>query len=182
VGRPQGVFVRLAEAGAIASPVLDAGCGTGEHTLMLAELGLEVVGVDIAPTAIARARQKAAERGLSATFLVADVLALDRLGRRFRTVIDSGVFHVFRTEEEVAGYVASLHGVLEPDAVLHLMCFSDEQPGTEGPRRVSQGDLRAAFADGWRIESIEPASFEVNTPGGAARAWLARILRLPDRD
>jgi cyclopropane fatty-acyl-phospholipid synthase-like methyltransferase len=138
------------------------------------------VGVDIAPSAIARAQGKAAERGLEATFLVGDVLALESIGRHFRTVIDSGVFHVFRTDDEIARYVAGLHAVLEPEGTLHLMCFSEHEPDWGGPRRVSQRELRAAFADGWQVESIEPASFEANVGAGAARAWLARIVRLAD--
>jgi 2-polyprenyl-3-methyl-5-hydroxy-6-metoxy-1,4-benzoquinol methylase len=56
-------WIDLADAGEIESPVLDSGCGTGEHALMLAERGFEVLGLDIAPTAIERARDKARERG-----------------------------------------------------------------------------------------------------------------------
>jgi cyclopropane fatty-acyl-phospholipid synthase-like methyltransferase len=180
IGRPQPAFVRLADEGAMESPILDSGCGSGENALFLASRGFEVVGVDIAPSAIARAQVKAAQRGLEATFLVGDVLALESLRRRFRTGIDSGVFHVFRTDDEVARYVAGLRAVLEPEGTLHLMCFSEHEPDWGGPRRVSQRELRAAFADGWRIESIEPASFEANVGAGAARAWLARIVRLAD--
>jgi SAM-dependent methyltransferase len=180
IGRPQPAFVRVFENDTIEAPVLDAGCGSGEHALFLASRGLEVVGVDIAPSAIARARQKAAERAIAATFVVADVMDLAGLGRRFKTVVDSGVFHVFDPPVEVARYVASLRGVLEPGGVLHLMCFSNEQPGSWGPRRVRQDELRSAFADGWRVDSIEPAMFEVTMEGGPARAWLARIVRLPD--
>jgi hypothetical protein len=77
----------------------------------------------------------------------------------------------------VARYVASLHAVLEPEGVLHLMCFSDEEPGSWGPRRVTRDELRSAFAVGWRIESIEPADFELNGPSGSARAWLVRCRR-----
>src|SRR5439155_4357581 len=76
IGRPQPAFVRLADAGEIAEPVLDCGCGTGEHALMIAERGMEVVGVDFAPAAIDEARRKAAERGLSVDFQVADALDL----------------------------------------------------------------------------------------------------------
>jgi cyclopropane fatty-acyl-phospholipid synthase-like methyltransferase len=177
IGRPQPVFVRLAEAGLIQSPVLDSGCGSGEQALFLASRGLEVVGVDIAPSAIAKAREKAAARGVSVTFLVGDVMELESLGRRFRTVIDSGVFHVFETTCEVTRYVASLHAVLEPEGMLHLMCFSDEEPGSWGPRRVPRDELRVAFADGWQIESIEPAAFEINAPSASARAWLVRCRR-----
>ena len=74
IGRPQPAFVRLADSGEIAEPVLDCGCGTGEHALMIAERGMEVVGVDFAPAAIEVARSKAAERGLNVDFRVTNAL------------------------------------------------------------------------------------------------------------
>jgi SAM-dependent methyltransferase len=183
IGRAQPAFVALADAGEIGSPVLDSGCGTGENALMLAERGLEVVGVDVAPNAIAQARVKAAERGLSVEFLVRDVLNLvgvtDRTGKPpFVAVVDSGCFHVF-DDAERARYVHSLAAVVRPGGVVHLLCFSDQVPGTLGPRRVSQAELRSAFADGWTVERIEDASFDVNPdfPLGKPHAWLARIVR-----
>jgi SAM-dependent methyltransferase len=178
IGRPQPVFVVLADAGEITSPVLDSGCGTGEHALMLAERGLAVVGVDIAPTAIGRARQKAAERGLTVRFEVGDVLALDRLELSFATIIDSGVFHTF-DDTDRPSYVRSLASVLESGGVLHLLCFSESTPGTWGPRRVTQAELSDAFSDGWRIDRIEGARFDVRErfEGGQPHAWLARIVR-----
>ena len=181
VGHPQSAFVRLADAGAMASPVLDAGCGTGEHALYFAAKGIEAVGVDFSPVAIEAARGKAAARGLTVDFIVHDVLDLGSLGKQFQSVVDSGTFHVFNVESDVRRYVEGLWSVLSPAGVLHLLCFSDAQPGDVGPRRVSQADLRGAFADGWSIESVEPATFEVNPPIGPAKAWLARIVRLEDR-
>jgi SAM-dependent methyltransferase len=181
VGHPQSVFVRLADAGAIESPVLDAGCGTGEHALYFSSRGIEAVGVDFSPVAIEAARAKAAARGLAVEFIVHDVLDLGSLGQQFHSVVDSGTFHVFNVESDVRRYVEGLRTALAPAGALHLLCFSDAQPGEFGPRRVSQADLRAAFAHGWSVESIEPATFEVNPPIGPAKAWLARIVRLEDR-
>ena len=178
IGRPQSVWIQLADAGEMIPPILDSGCGTGEHTLLLAERGLEVLGIDIAPAAVEAARAKATRRGVNATFEVDDVLALDRLGRRFATVIDSGVFHVFDDSDRVQ-YVASLTAVLDPGGVLHLLCFSEHTPGTTGPRRVTQAELRAAFAVGWQVERIETSQFEVRKDYAPepAHAWLARIIR-----
>src|SRR6266700_6635446 len=65
IGRPQPAFLSLAEAGALRGRVLDAGCGTGEHALMAAGTGLDATGIDLAPTAIRLARQKAAARNLT---------------------------------------------------------------------------------------------------------------------
>ena len=53
IGRSPPAFAELAERGLLAGRVLDAGCGTGEHALMAAALGLEATGFDVAATAIA---------------------------------------------------------------------------------------------------------------------------------
>ncbi len=178
IGRPQPAFARMAEAGLLTGRVLDAGCGTGEHTLLAAAHGAEATGVDAAPTAIERARAKAAERGLTARFEVADVLDLGRVGQTFDTLIDSGVFHVF-SDEDRPRYVGSLARVLRDGGMCYLMCFSDRQPGSWGPRRVTQDELRAAFSDGWQVVSIEPDTFEINPVDGntTVQAWRARIRR-----
>jgi cyclopropane fatty-acyl-phospholipid synthase-like methyltransferase len=178
IGRPQPVFERLAESGLLVGRVLDAGCGTGEHTLLAAAHGADATGVDAAPTAIERAKAKAAQRGLKARFEVADVLDLGRLGAAFDTVIDSGVFHVF-SDDDRARYVGSLGAVLRDGGMCYLMCFSDRQPGTWGPRRVTQDELRAAFSDGWQVVSITAETFEVNPIEGSTtvQAWLAGIRR-----
>jgi SAM-dependent methyltransferase len=178
IGRPQPAFVRLADEGRLTGRLLDAGCGTGENALLAASRGADVTGIDVAPTAIARARAKAAGRGLTARFEVGDALDLGRLGLTADTVIDSGVFHIFGDDDR-ARYVASLAAALRPGGACYLMCFSDRQPGTWGPRRVSSGELRAAFSDGWAIESITADAFEINPVGGATQvhAWLAAIRR-----
>jgi SAM-dependent methyltransferase len=178
VGHPQPAWVRLADADELASPVLDCGCGTGENSLLAAERGLEVLGVDISSVAIDRARAKARDRNLDAEFEVGDALALDRLGRTFATVIDSALFHVL-DDDQRPSYERSLTSVLRPYGVLHLLCFSEHTPGDEGPRRVTQAELRSTFAEGWEVERVEPARIEVSPdfPYPWPHAWLARIVR-----
>ena len=180
IGRPQPAFVRLVEGGLLSGRLLDAGCGTGEQTLLAASHGADAMGIDVSVRAIELARGKAAERGLTARFEVADALRLGDLGLMFDVVLDSGVFHVFDDKDRVK-YVASLASVLRDGGYCHLLCFSDRQPGTLGPRRVRQDELRAAFSDGWRIVSIEAATFELNESGlgiSLAQAWLADIQRV----
>jgi SAM-dependent methyltransferase len=178
IGRPQPVFAALLEGGAIRGRVLDAGCGTGEHTLMVAAQGLDATGIDASPRAIEIANGKARERGVRARFLVQDALLLADLGEDFDTVLDSGLFHVF-DDERRARYVSALAAVVKPGGSLLLACFSDRQPGEWGPRRIRQGDLRQAFANGWVVESIEPARFQTNLDPPGAEAWLARITARP---
>jgi SAM-dependent methyltransferase len=176
IGRPQPVFARLAETGAITGRVLDAGCGTGEHVLMAAAAGLDATGIDAAPSAIAAASRKATDRGLSARFLVWDAMRLAELGEQFDTVLDSGLFHVL-SDENRERYVDALRAVVRPGGTYLMCCFSDRQPGDWGPRRVRQDEVRAAFGDGWRIESIEAAEFEINLNPSVALAWLSTITR-----
>lgn len=176
VGHPQPVFVRLADAGLITGRVLDAGCGTGENALMLAARGLTVTGIDAAVSAIAAAQEKAAVRGVSVHFQVGDALRLGDLGQRFDTAIDSALFHVF-DDERRALYVHSLAAVLRPRGRLFLLCFSDLEPGDWGPRRVREDELRAAFAEGWAIDSIERERYSTVVEAGQAHALLMAATR-----
>ena len=178
VGRPQPAVARLAAEGGFAGAVLDAGCGTGENALHLASLGLSVLGVDVAETALAIARAKAADRGLEVEFAVADALRLERLGRRFATVLDCGLFHGFDGEER-PGYVASLASVTERDGSLYVLCFSDVGPNP-GPHPVSEEELRAAFnpSSGWKVAAIEADRLQTRFHDDGAPAWLATIKRI----
>jgi SAM-dependent methyltransferase len=178
VGRPQPAIARLAAAGGFAGAVLDAGCGTGENALHLASLGLSVLGVDVAETALAIARAKAEERGIEVEFAVADALRLERLGRRFATVLDCGLFHTLDGDERPA-YVASLASVTERDGALYVLCFSDVGPDP-GPHPVSQEELRAALnpSSGWRVAAIEPDRLQTRFHDDGAPAWLATVKRL----
>jgi cyclopropane fatty-acyl-phospholipid synthase-like methyltransferase len=175
---PQAPFAALALTGRL----LDAGCGSGENALHFAARGLDVTGIDFVEPAIALARAKAAERTLKATFLVRDALTLAAWDERFDHAIDSGLFHVF-SDADRATYVRGLETVVKSGGTLHLLCFSDATPGTEGPRRVTRRELEASFAR-WTIEAIEPRRFEVRpewqkqlfgeeTP----HAWFLRAVR-----
>src|SRR5258708_5967942 len=160
IGKPQGAIAESVDL--VTSPVLDAGCGTGENALFLAASGHHVTGIDFVDEAIRMARRKAAERGLTVEFQVKDAMTLGDWDKRFATVIDSGLFHVFSDEDRVR-YVAVLTHVTEAGGRLLLLCFSDEEPGTQGPRRVSQRGIPAAFGEGWTGEEI-PARHAVARP------------------
>ena len=178
IGGPQPAFVALAEQGVIQGSVLDAGCGTGENALYFASLGHETWGIDAAAAAVEQARQKASERGLAVEFRVHDALALEELGRMFDTVTDSGLFHVFGDEDR-ARYVESLGHVLGSGGRYFMLCFSDRQPGSFPlPRRVTQEEIRAAFANGWQVDEIVEARFAQRLFPEGARAWRCSITRL----
>jgi cyclopropane fatty-acyl-phospholipid synthase-like methyltransferase len=182
IGKPQRVFIEIADL--ITGSVLDVGCGTGENALFLAERGHRVTGIDFLEKPIAEAKTKAQARGLQATFLVMDALHLDDIPEVFDSVIDCGLFHVF-SDEDRQRYVQGLASVVKPGGSLIVLCFSDKEPPGDGPRRVSQQDLKDVFVEGWQIESIQEARFEVRPDlediqfsEGGPHAWLSVIRRI----
>jgi len=176
IGRPQLAITRLEEAGRFGKNVLDVGCGTGENALYLAAHDHEVTGIDASATAIERARRKAEERGLDVRFERHDALRLGRMRRFFDSVIDCGLFHVFSDTQRLS-YAESLAAALKPGGRCFILCFSEAETRTGGPRRVSADEIRSAFTDVWTVESIEPAQLEANLWETPIRAWLATLRR-----
>ena len=109
IGKPQKALIEVADQ--ITGSILDSGCGTGENALFFANRGHKVTGIDFLAEPINRAKQKAADRGLKATFLVMDALALKDLPKVFDSVIDSGLFHVFN-DDDCRRYVEGLATIL----------------------------------------------------------------------
>jgi 2-polyprenyl-3-methyl-5-hydroxy-6-metoxy-1,4-benzoquinol methylase len=177
IGRPQKDIIRVAENGEISGRVLDAGCGTGENALYLASLGFEVWGIDAAPSALKKAKEKAKKRGITVNFLVFDALKLQLLRNKFDTIIDCGLFHVLSDNERPI-FASSLSSALYPSGKYFMLCFSEHEPGSYGPRRVTQAEISAAFSKGWKINYIREAEFETTFSSEGVKAWLSSITRL----
>ena len=172
-GRPQKGLIDVPLHGR----VLDIGCGTGEHALMAASRGFDATGIDSAAKAIAIAENKAAERGVHARFVVWNALALGRLGEQFDTVLDCGLFHVF-SDADRARYVESLAAAVPDGGRFFMLCFSNAEPGEWGPRRIKRQEIALSFAQGWRIDAIEPAEIEINVDPKGAQGWRASLTRV----
>jgi cyclopropane fatty-acyl-phospholipid synthase-like methyltransferase len=163
-------------AGDLKSPILDVGCGTGENALYVAGLGHEVLGIDIVPAAIEKALAKASERSLAADFRVWNAMKLQDLGRKFNSVIDSGFFHTLSDEERPA-FAETLASVLNPGGKYFMLCFSEFEPGSWGPRRVTQQEIRDTFGQGWQIDFIRPMRFHTNLDDPqCCKGWLSSIM------
>lgn len=181
IGTPQPEVVALAEQGLLSGKLLDSGCGTGEHSLLAAQYGASVAGVDISRRAVDTARCKADDRGLDVTFSVVNMLKPAPFSDgAFDTVLDSGVFHSFDGDEQRT-YVENLTRVTRPGGRLHLICFSEHQPGEGewGPRRITQAEIRTAFAGAWSVEEISPAIYCINEfhDTTEVKAWRAHLRR-----
>jgi SAM-dependent methyltransferase len=160
--------------------VLDIGCGLGDNAIYLAKNGHTVTGLDISPTALTTAEQRAKDAGVDVKFAVADSTKLDGYTDAFDTVIDSGLFHSL-DEEGRRRYVAAVHRASRPGATLLLSCFSDANPaGKEWRPAVSEATLRDVLgAAGWDIVWLEPASLRGELDGAPVEMafWYLRAQR-----
>lgn len=181
IGASQPAIEVLLDEYPATGPVLDVGCGSGDHAVALARRGLQVLGIDVVEAAIAQARAKAAEQppevARRLAFEVADALRPTLLGRRFGAVVDSGFYHLFEQDQR-DGLAAELAGALLPGGRLYLLEFATEFDIPNTPRKVTEEEVRARFteANGWRILAVRPAQFESRiAPVPALAACIERL-------
>jgi SAM-dependent methyltransferase len=162
IGKPQPAIASLLDQLDIADPVLDVGCGTGELAIYLAERGHQVVGIDASPTAIDKARSKAAGIRSKMTFLVADATRLTDLDIGPRTVFDSGLLHSL-DDDGVQAYVSGLEVICDSGAFVCVLAMSAEGELGWG---VTQAELIKTFAEPqWRGSKIRTVEITAGVDG-----------------
>lgn len=152
---------------------LDIGCGTGTHAVWLAAQGFDVLGVDLSPRAIERARARAAGSRVSGTirFAVDDFLASPPEGGPFDIVFDRGVFHVFDAADDRARFAAHVARCLAPSGYwLSLLGSTEGPPRDEGPPRRSARDIANAIEPALEIVELRATAFDLDRPV-RPRAW-----------
>jgi SAM-dependent methyltransferase len=179
---PSESVIAWQSGGWIHGDVLDIGCGLGDNAVYLAKNGHTVTGLDISPTALKTAEQRAKDAGADVKFAVADSTKLDGYGYTdaFDTVIDSGLFHSL-DDDGRRSYTAAVHRATRPGATLLLSCFSDANPVGKEPRpAVSEETLRDVLGGaGWDIASLEPATLRGELDGAQVEMafWYLRAQR-----
>ncbi|KAA6465296.1 class I SAM-dependent methyltransferase [Acidobacteria bacterium AB60] len=146
----------------------------GTNSLWLAERGFEVLGIDVAPLAVERARAKLGGHGLACRFATLDILAADPPDGPFHFVFDRGCFHLFDEPDERARFAAAL----APRGLWLSLIGSTEGPPREvGPPRRSAREVALAVEPA--LEIIELRSSEFRDHGALAWFCLARRRTMP---
>lgn len=180
-GAPDDHLVASVRAGLVApGRTLEVGCGTGTNALWLAAQGFDVLGVDLSPLAVDKARAKAAAAGAGARgcrFDVLDFLVAEPAGAPFDFVFDRGCFHVFDDEVVRAQFAARVAALLAPGGQwLSLVGSTEGPPRDTGPPRRTAREVIAAMEPVVEIVELRSINFEalIESP---AKAWLCRARR-----
>lgn len=103
--------------------VLDAGCGEGKNSEYLADLGAQVLAIDVSHKAITNARARWTSRG-SVRYVVGDVRSV-RAGS-FDVVIAYGMLHCLGSERELRDVIERLQKVTRPGGH-HVACIFNDR-------------------------------------------------------
>ncbi len=148
IGEPQPELAALIERIPPEDPVLDAGCGTGHLSILLARKGHRVSGIDSSTKAIAIAQRNAIRAGVEAQFTVVDATQLAEEDIEARTVFDSGLLHSL-TEPQRHAYAAGLATTCPAGSVVHVLAMSIDAGLSWGmtSHELEQPFLQAAWTD-----------------------------------
>ncbi|MGK9174345.1 class I SAM-dependent methyltransferase [Yokenella regensburgei] len=179
-GRPQKPFIE--HAADIRGPVLDIGCGTGTLAAYFAARGEQVTGIDFVEEAVVRARAKAKAAGLDIDFMVEDFFTIGNWDRKFQTIIDSGLFHIFSGDEmRKAAYLDIVEKLLNDNGRLYILTC---KKASEDDAGVNADEIFETFRARFIVESLH--EFEAETVNGAAenipgRQWLSYFAVIKKR-
>lgn len=164
IGRPQPALVDLFAAYPPADPILDVGCGAGDHVIFLAQAGYHALGVDFVAAAVAQAQARRAELppavAARAGFQVADALRPSKLGTKFGAIVDSGFLHVLETEQGDS-FIDDAALALQPGGRYYLLAFAVDFSIPNVPRQITEQTVRTHFSaeKGWQVLVCRPAEF-----------------------
>ncbi len=174
-GAPRAELVQLLESGRLTPAAaggpraLDIGCGSGADTVLLADHGFDVTGVDFSEVALAKARAAAGHRA-DLRFVQADLLSLpaEVTGQQYDLLFDGGTIDDFPAarRRDLARIVTDL---ARPGSVLVMWCFCAEREelpwvSFSGPSRllgaaVDPGEIAELYGQRWEVERLpEPTS------------------------
>ena len=177
IDRPQISVKSLFEAGKFKGKILELGCGTAENSIYLNKEGFEVVGIDLSQCAIEIARKKAKKKNANIELICGDLFKHDFGVEGFDTILDSGVFHGFGDNAR-DNYLHVLQNLIKPGGLLHLIAWSELEPGQEGPRRLTRGEIQRFFKSEWADITIVKTIYETNAHADGAAAWLASMTKI----
>ncbi len=180
-GRPSSHLAQAVESGKIKPcRTLELGCGLGTNAIYLAGRKFDVSALDIAPSALSGAMERAKKANVSVQWVLADVLAPPKIGP-FDFIYDRGCYHGVR-RGNAAGYIETLRKLTRPGSLVLIEAGNaNEPPPHYGPPRVKEEELRADFSADFDFQELRETHFNTSDPNGkGALSWFV-LLRRKDK-
>lgn len=156
------------------------GCGTGTNAVYLAKKGFDVTAIDIAPTALNLAEQKAKKASVKVRWLLADVLAPPADLAPFDFIFDRGCYHGVR-RANARGYVKAAKQLSKRGTQVLIIAGNANEERHYGPPRVKEEELRGDFSTDFDFVKLQTVRFDSTEPDGqGALGWLALLRRKSD--
>ena len=156
------------------------GCGTGTNAVYLAKKGFDVTAVDIAPTALNLAEEKASKAKVTVRWVLADVLATPSNLKPFDFIFDRGCYHGVR-RGNAQGYVETLEQLSRPGTQVMILAGNANEARHYGPPRVKEEELRGDFSAAFEFVKLDTINFDSGDPQKkGALGWLVLLCRKAD--
>jgi len=152
------------------------GCGTGTNAIYLASKGFEVTGVDVSPSALIIAAQKAKEADVEVDWMVADVVTFPQL-QPYDLIFDRGCYHHI-CQYDSPGYVETLRRLSQPGTRAMILAGSPADGNRGGPPRIQKETIRKDFSVLFDFEWLRDIHFESRNPAAKGpSAWSIHLRR-----
>jgi len=161
-------------------PAIDLGCGTGDNSVWLAEQGFQVTGCDLSDLALAKAKAKAKQAGVTCTWFQGDFLQTTPAGAPFTFAFDRGCFHTFAAADACPAFAARVAAILADDGQwLSLIGNRDEERGDrQGPPQLTASQIAQAVEPYFEILSLRRGHFDFDH-APAPLIWLCHLRKRP---
>ena len=176
IGRPADELQKVVSGGTVPRcRVVDMCCGSGTDAIYLAGKGFDVTAIDVAPTALGQALEKAARAKVSVNWVVADILAPPDV-KPFDFVYDRGCYHVVR-DQNLTAYTETLRRFSHPGTKFLLLASRRDDMVEGGHSGVTEEDLRFDFLALFDLQWLREIRLESNRPGIGPPGWSAFLIR-----
>lgn len=160
--------------------VLEIGCGSGENAIWLAQQGFDVVGCDVSPTAIQRAKEKLPSGEAGIRFVVADFISDPIPETPFGFVFDRGCLHCMEDESERKHFAEKVSGLLEKGGHwLSLIGNADEGAREVGPPQLTAEEVVSTVESHFEILLLRSGCFGSDQED-PPRAWICLMRKRED--
>jgi SAM-dependent methyltransferase len=177
VGRPCSHLVKAVEDKTFKpGRAIVFGCGSGTNAIYLASKGFEVTGVDVSPTALSIAAEKARKANVEVNWMLADVVSLPKL-QPYDLIFDRGCYHHI-CQYDSPGYVDAIRRLSHAGTRAMILAGSPADGNSGGPPRIKEATIRNDFSKLFHFDWLRGIQFDSSNPDAKGpSAWSIHLRR-----